>query len=78
MSKLVAFSIVSLDGYFTDAHGDSSWAHRPDPEWDDFVAGNARQRSTLLFGRVTYQQMASFWPTPAALEMAPDVAKGMN
>ena len=31
MSKLMVFSSISLDGYFTDAHGDMSWAHRPDP-----------------------------------------------
>jgi dihydrofolate reductase len=78
MSKLIVFSSISLDGYFTDAHGDMSWAHHSDAEWDDFVASNARHESTLLFGRVTYQQMASFWPTAAARQMAPDVATGMN
>jgi dihydrofolate reductase len=78
MSQLVVFSSISVDGYFTDANGDMSWAHRSDPEWDDFVAGNARQDSTLLFGRVTYEQMASFWPTPQGRRMAPEVAKGMN
>jgi len=78
MGKLVVFGSISLDGYFTDAYGDMGWAHRSDPEWDGFVASNARQGATLLFGRVTYEQMASFWPTPAALQMAPDVARGMN
>jgi len=78
MGKLIVFTSISLDGYFTDAHGDMSWAHRPDPEWDGFVAGNARHEGTLLFGRVTYEQMASFWPTPAGRQMAPDVAQGMT
>jgi dihydrofolate reductase len=78
MGKLVVFSSISLDGYFTDAHGDMGWAHHSDPEWDGFVAGNARHDGMLLFGRVTYGLMASFWPTPAALQMAPDVARGMN
>ena len=78
MGKLVVFGSISLDGYFTDADGDMGWAHRSDPEWDAFVAGNAGQGGTLLFGRVTYEQMASFWPTPAALQMAPDVARSMN
>lgn len=32
----------------------------------------------LLFGRVTYQMMASFWPTPDATRMFPVVAEGMN
>ena len=78
MGKLTAFASISLDGYFTDAHGDIGWAHRSDPEWDGFIAGNARRDGMLLFGRVTYQQLASFWPTPAARQMAPDVAEGLT
>jgi dihydrofolate reductase len=34
--------------------------------------------STLLFGRVTYELMASYWPTPAAIKNDPVVAEGMN
>jgi dihydrofolate reductase len=78
MGRLIVFASISLDGYFTDADGDMAWAHRSDPEWDGFVAANARQDGTLLFGRVTYEQMASFWPTPAARQMAPEVARGMT
>lgn len=77
---LSAFMHVSVDGYFCDAGGDMSFAHRlpADPEWDAFVAGNAGAGGTLLFGRRTYDLMAGFWPTPAAMEMMPDVAAGMN
>ena len=78
MRKLVVFNHVTLDGYFTDANGDMSWAHKSDPEWDAFAAENAKGGGVLLFGRVTYELMASFWPTPAAMETMPDVAKGMN
>ena len=76
--RLIVFNQVSLDGYFCDEHGDMSWAHKNDPEWNDFVAGNARGNGMLLFGRVTYDMMVAFWPTPAAAEAMPDVAKGMN
>jgi dihydrofolate reductase len=79
MPKLSVFNNVSLDGYFTDANGDMSWAHRQDPEWLEFVAGNASGgRGTLVFGRVTYDMMRSYWPTPMALEQNPVVAKAMN
>ena len=78
MRRLVVFNSVTLDGYFTDANGDMSWAHKNDPEWNAFTAENAKGGGVLLFGRVTYEQMASFWPTPAAMETMPDVAKGMN
>lgn len=31
-----------------------------------------------MFGRVTYEMMASWWPTPQAIKSMPDVAAGMN
>lgn len=80
MRKLAVFNHVSLDGYFTDQNNDMSWAHRDpnDAEWNEFVAGNASGEGMLLFGRKTYELMASFWPTPQAAQMMPEVAKGMN
>ena len=32
----------------------------------------------LIFGRVTYQLMANFWPTPAGLDGEPATASKMN
>ena len=79
MRKLLVFNSITADGYFTDQNGDMSWAHRAsDPEWDEFVAGNAQSGGELLFGRVTYEMMASFWPTPAAAKSFPEVAEGMK
>ena len=78
MAKLIVFNNVTLDGYFTDNNGDMSWAHKQDAEWNEFVAGNASGDSRLLFGRVTYQMMASFWPTPQAKASFPEVAERMN
>jgi dihydrofolate reductase len=78
MRRLVVFNHVSLDGYFVDAQGDMSWAHAGDAEWNAFVEGNATMGGELLFGRVTYDLMASYWPTPLALENDPIVAERMN
>ena len=78
MRKVHVFDSISLDGFFTDARNDMSWAHRRDPEWNAFVAGNAGGNGALLFGRVTYEQMRAFWPTPQAAQMMPEVAAGMN
>jgi dihydrofolate reductase len=77
----MVFNQVSLDGYFTDRNGDMSWAHKDDPEWNAFASENAKggeDGGRLLFGRKTYEMMASFWPTKAALDQMPAVAKGMN
>jgi len=78
MQKLIVFNNISLDGYFVDANGDMRWAHRPDAEWNEFAAGNASGGGTLLFGRVTYDLMVSYWPTPLAMKNDPTVAEGMN
>lgn len=78
MRKLTVFNQISLDGYFTDKKGDMSWAHKQDPEWNEFVSNNSKSGGELLFGRVTYQMMESFWPTPAAAQSFPEVADQMN
>lgn len=79
MRRLSAFLHVSADGYFAGPNGDLSWAHHEqDPEYKAFADENARRDSVLLFGRVTYQMMAGFWPSPMALEREPLMAKRMN
>jgi dihydrofolate reductase len=78
MANVLVFNSVSLDGFFTDASGDMSWAHKNDPEWNDFTRGNAKGESTLLFGRKTYEMMAGFWPSPQAKQTFPEVADAMN
>ena len=80
MRNLAVFNHVSLDGYFVDANGEMSWAkaNQQDAEWNSFVAENASGGGTLVFGRITYEMMASFWPTPMAKEMMPEVAERMN
>jgi dihydrofolate reductase len=78
MRKLLVFNNVSLDGYFSDAAGDLSWAHRQDDEWKAYVADNAKGDSTLLLGRVTYELMVRFWPTAQAIELMPAMAERMN
>ena len=73
MRKLVVFNHVTLDGYFVDQKGDMSWAKadHQDAEWNAFVTENASAGGVLIFGRVTYELMASVWPTPFAIENMP-------
>jgi dihydrofolate reductase len=80
MRKLIVFNHVSLDGYFVDANGGFRWAQSgiDDPEYSAFVAENASSEGQLVFGRVTYELMASYWPTPLANQQNPAVAQGMN
>ncbi|HEY5544676.1 MAG TPA: dihydrofolate reductase family protein [Gemmatimonadaceae bacterium] len=78
--QLSAFMHVSVDGYYCDAKGDMSFAHKSadDREWNEFVAGNAAGGGVLVFGRVTYEMMAAWWPTPMAAQAMPEVAAQMN
>lgn len=80
MRKLTAFNHMTLDGYFAAVNGDISWANKGnrDAEFEAFVADNASGGGVLLFGRITYDLMASYWPTPHAMENDPVVAERMN
>jgi dihydrofolate reductase len=77
MRKLFAFNMVTLDGYFEGPGQDINW-HLTDEEFDQFAIEQTGSVDTILFGRVTYELMASYWPTPAALENDPIVAVLMN
>ena len=79
MARLSVYSQVTLDGCFCDRSGDMSWAKAAtDAEFEAFVEGNASGGDMLLFGRVTYEMMAGYWPTEAAARQHPMVAARMN
>ncbi|MCB0493738.1 MAG: dihydrofolate reductase family protein [Cyclobacteriaceae bacterium] len=77
MATLSSFTFITLDGYYKGLSQDTSWHHH-DKEGEKYSEESLASDSTLLFGRTTYEMMASFWPTPMASEMFPKVAKGMN
>ncbi len=79
MPRIIAFNNVTLDGFFAGESGDISWAKgHMDDEFTAFVAANAVAGGQLLFGRITYELMASYWPTAFAAEHDPQVAERMN
>jgi dihydrofolate reductase len=77
MRKLSAFNFVTLNGFFKGPKEDISW-HRHGAEENQYAVDSMKSGNTLLFGRVTYEMMASYWPTPLALKNDPIVAAGMN
>ncbi len=77
MRKLFAFNLVSLDGFFEGPNQKLDW-HNVDQEFNTFASEQASAADVLLFGRVTYQMMAGFWPTPEAIAADPVVAGLMN
>jgi len=77
MRKLFVFDMVTLDGYFEGPNQDISW-HNVDEEFNEFAINQLKEVDTLLFGRVTYKLMASYWPTDSAIQDDPVVAGLMN
>ena len=77
MRKLIVFNLLTLDGYFAGRGGDISW-HNVDEEFQELAIQASNSGNTLLFGRVTYELMKSYWPTQEALKNDPVVAAGMN
>jgi dihydrofolate reductase len=79
MRKLSVYNFLSLNGYYKDANNGIDWHHHEQGgEEEQFSDNNLKHENALLFGRVTYEMMAGFWPTPMAAEMYPGTAKGMN
>jgi dihydrofolate reductase len=75
--KVVFFNLMSLDGYFEGPNREIDW-HNVDEEFNEFAIDQVGSADILLFGRVTYELMASFWPTEEAMRDDPIVAKMMN
>ena len=77
MRKLFSFMAVTLDGYYEGPNGEFDWPN-VDAEFNDFSISQLNDIDTLLFGRATYEGMASYWPTPVAVEFDPVIAERMN
>jgi dihydrofolate reductase len=77
MRRVLFQMMVSVDGYFEGPNRELDW-HNVDAEFNEYAIAMLDSVDTLLFGRVTYQLMASYWPTPAAIKDDPIVASKMN
>ena len=77
MRPIYAFIVQTVDGYYEGPNGEFDWPN-VDDEFNEFAVAQLEATDMLLFGRKTYEGMASFWPTEAALTADPVVAKLMN
>lgn len=78
MRKAIMFNLITLEGYFEGANKwDIGW-HQVDQEFNQFSIDQLNHAGGLIFGRVTYQGMASYWTSPAAQQDDPVVTKLMN
>jgi dihydrofolate reductase len=77
MRDLILFNAITLDGFFEGPGNDLSW-HRVDDEFNKFAWEQIRGVDAIMFGRKTYELMASYWPTPESAADDPVTAELMN
>lgn len=77
MRKIIVSEMVTLDGYFEGPNREIDW-HNVDEEFNKYAIDMLNSVDVLLFGRVTYELMASYWPTESAATDDPIVAGKMN
>jgi dihydrofolate reductase len=69
--------MMTLDGFFEGPNREIDW-HNVDEEFNKFAIEQLNSTDILLFGRVTYELMANYWPTEAARANNPIIASKMN
>lgn len=69
MRKLIVSNMMSLDGFFAGPRGELDW-HMVDEDFFAYARGMLRSVNTILFGRLTYEVMAAYWPSAPTDEIA--------
>jgi len=62
MRKLIMWNMVTVDGYFEGPGHDLGWFVFDD-ELEKYILETQATADTLLFGRLTYEMMADYWPS---------------
>lgn len=74
MGRLIYSMISSLDGYASDASGNTDWGASTDAQLHDFIAEKFSGVGTYLYGRRIYEMM-TFWETADADPDHPDFVR---
>jgi dihydrofolate reductase len=62
MRKLIIWDMVTVDGFFEGPDRDISWFVFEE-EIESYIRETQKNAGTLIFGRVTYEMMAAYWPS---------------
>jgi dihydrofolate reductase len=81
MRKVILSNMVTLDGFFEGPNKELDW-QIVDGENKEYAIDLLSKVDALLFGRVTYQLMADYWPAAATNPSTPksdlEIADKMN
>lgn len=61
MRKIIVSNVISLDGFFEGINQEIDW-FTVDESFFEYARQLLNEVDAILFGRVTYQMMAAFWP----------------
>jgi dihydrofolate reductase len=74
VAKLIMWNLMTLDGFVEGPHRDISWHEDVwGEELERLSIGQLTNAAGLLFGRITYQLMADYWPSATG-----EIADRMN
>jgi dihydrofolate reductase len=77
MRKVIVSNIVSLNGYIAGPNNELDW-HIVNDEFLQFAENMLNSVDCILYGRITYQMMSSYWPSNQAKLDTPAIADKMN
>ena len=61
MRTIFAFEMMTLDGFYAGPNDEFDWPN-VDAEFFDWSTAQLDRSDTIVFGRVTYEGMSSYWP----------------
>ncbi len=74
---MILSNYISLDGFFAGLNGEIDWF-----VWDEETAEYSKELiksvGTIVFGRITYELMAKYWPTASPPTEDPVIIDAMN
>ncbi len=77
MRKVVVSNLISLDGFIAGPSGEIDW-HGVDDDFQSYIAGELQSTGMILFGRVTCELLAGYWPTATPDVNDPLLIEAMN
>ena len=77
MQKIIAFMVVSADGYHTDEQRSAEW-QTFGPEFADLSKDQLDEVDTIVMGRTTFEELERYWTGPRGAEFDPGIAQRMN
>jgi dihydrofolate reductase len=79
MRKLILSNLISLDGFMAGPAAEIDWfTGLADKEFEEYAVRLLESVDAILFGRVTFQLMAAYWPTASATQDDPRIIAAMN